>query len=78
MKTFDTKWIPMQDLWYNFEKVDIFLRVKWRLPMQEWDWCTQEVLDEYVQKYEAGELTAWIVPLAHMYNLIKNWKIKAE
>lgn len=60
----------------NFERVDIFLRVKGRLPTEEGDSLTQEVLDEYCDKYEKGELTAGIVPLDYMYNLIKSGKIK--
>jgi hypothetical protein len=61
---------------YNFEKVDIFLRVKGRLPNEEGDKLTQNILDEYCTKYEKGELTQGIVPLFHMYVLIKNGKIK--
>ena len=61
---------------YNFEEVDIFLRVKGRLPDQKGDGLTQKILDEYCQKFEEGKLTEGVVPLRHMYNLIKNKKIK--
>jgi hypothetical protein len=60
---------------YDFERVDIFLRIKGRLPNQPDDALTQEILDEYCKKYEAGELTAGVVPLQYMYNLIKDGKI---
>lgn len=60
----------------DFEKVDIFLRVKGRLPNRETDILTQEILDEYCRKYEAGTLTKGIVPLEYMYNLIKSGRIK--
>ncbi len=60
---------------YNFERVDIFLRVKGRLPNQEGDSLTQEILDEYCEKFEANKLTEGIVPLEYMYELIKSKKI---
>ena len=61
---------------YNFERVDIFLRVKGRLPSGDDDKITRELLDAYCDKYEKGELTEGIVPLGYMYNLIKSGKIK--
>ena len=63
---------------YNFEEVEIFLRVKGRLPNEKGDKLTQEILDEYCEKYEKNELTEGIVPLVHMYFLIKNGKIKKQ
>lgn len=61
---------------FDFEKVDIFLRVKGRLPDRETDILTQEILDEFCREYENGNLTAGIVPLEYMYNLIKSGRIK--
>jgi len=61
---------------YNFERVDIFLRVKGRLPDQKGDRLTQEILNEYCERFEKGKLTEGIVPLKLMYNLIKSGKIK--
>ncbi len=61
---------------YDFEEVDIFLRVKGRLPNQKGDGLTQEILDEYCQKFEKKKLIKGIVSLEYMYNLIKNNKIK--
>ena len=61
---------------YNFERVDIFLRVKGRLPNHKEDSLTQKILDEYCEKYEKNELTEGIVPLKYMYNLIKSGNIK--
>ena len=69
----DQRFIPND---YNFEKVDIFLRVKGRLPNQEGDRFTQDILDKYCIKYEKGELTQGIVPLEYMYELIKEGKIR--
>jgi len=62
---------------HSFEKVDIFLRVKGRLPNKAGDSLTQEILDDYCERYEKGELTVGIVPLEYMYNLIKWGDIKA-
>lgn len=61
---------------YDFEEVDIFLRVKGRLPINENDALTQEILDEYCKMYENKELTKGIVPLEYIYNLIKTGKIR--
>lgn len=60
----------------NFEKVDIFLQVKGRLPMKMDDYLTQEILDDYCRKFEAGQLTKGMVSLNYMYRLIKTGKIK--
>ena len=60
---------------YNFERVDIFLRVNGRLPNEDGDSITQELLDKYCEMYEKGELTKGVVPLKHMYDLIKGGKI---
>jgi len=60
---------------FNFEKVDIFLRVKGRLPNQPDDGLTQEILNEYCDKYKKNELTKGVVSLEHMYFLIKHRKI---
>ena len=61
---------------YNFERVDIFLRVKGRLPTGDNDHLSQEILDEYCKKFEEKTLTEGIVPLEHMYKLIKLGVIK--
>ena len=61
---------------FDFERVDIFLRVKGRLPDQEGDSLTQEILDEYCEKFEKGGLTKGMVPLEFLYNLIKTGTIK--
>jgi len=63
---------------YQFEKVEIFLRVKGRLPDQDNDILTQEILDEFCRRYEEGELTQGIVPLKVLYKLIKNGEIKMK
>ena len=63
---------------YNFEEVDIFLRVKGRLPNEKGDKLTQEILDEYCKKYKNNELVKGIVSLEHMYGLIKRGDIKAS
>ena len=57
---------------YDFERVDIFLRVTGRLPVNESDELTQEILNKYCEKFEAGTLIEGIVPLKYMYNLIKD------
>jgi len=54
---------------YNFEKVDIFLRVKGRLPQGEKDKLTKEILIEYCDRYIKGDLTVGLVPLNLMYQL---------
>jgi len=59
----------------NFEKVDIFLRVKGRLPEGEKDKLTQDILDEYCNKYENNELTEGMVNLQYMYLLIISGEI---
>ena len=64
------------DASYAFEKVDIFLRVHDRLPMEDGDGLTQKTLDDYCRKFENGELTQGLVPLDYMYGLIKSGKIK--
>ena len=61
---------------YSFERVDIFLRVKGRLPTEDNDCVTQEILDEYCKRFEEKTLTEGIVPLIHMYTLIKSERIK--
>lgn len=61
---------------YNFERVDIFLRVRGRLPETDDDKITKELLDEYCDKYEKGKLIEGIVPLDYMYKLIKTGAIK--
>lgn len=61
---------------YDYEEVDVFLRVKGRLPTKENDTLTQEILDEYCKKFENNELTEGIVSLKFMYLLIKTGKIK--
>ncbi len=63
---------------YNFEKVDIFLRVKKRLPNKKGDKLTQSILDEYCKKFEKGELTEGSISLLNMYILIKRNKIINE
>lgn len=63
---------------FDFEKVDIFLRVKGRLPETVDDKLTQEVLDEYCDKYEKGQLVKGMVSLEYMYNLIKDKHIKVN
>jgi len=60
---------------YNFERVDIFLRVKGKLP-KKGDILTQKILDEYCKRFKKGELKEGIVPLHHMYRLIISGKIK--
>lgn len=55
-----------------FERVEIFLRVKSRLPDQKGDKITQEILDEFVRKYEAGELKQVMVNLQYLYEKIKS------
>lgn len=60
---------------YSFEEVDIFLRVKGRLPNKEGDGLTQEILDEYCERFERGDLTKGIVDLKYMYDLIKSGAI---
>lgn len=62
---------------YSFERVDIFLRVKGRLPTEKGDSLTQEILDEYCRRYEEGDLIQGIVSLDYMYHLIKAGTIKA-
>ena len=62
---------------HDFERVDIFLRVKGRLPTEPGDTLTQEILDEYCARYRAGTLTKGIVPLEYMYDLIQMGDIKA-
>ena len=61
---------------YSFEEVDIFLRVKGRLPNQEGDILTQKILDEYCEKFEKRKLIKGMVSLEYMYNLIKAGKVK--
>lgn len=63
---------------YNFEEVDIFLRVKGRLPNKKGDRLTQEILDEYCRRYKADELTKGIVSLQYMFILITSGRIKAS
>ena len=60
----------------SFERVDIFLRVKGRLPTKKEDVLTQEILDEYCERFEKGALVEGMVSLAYMYRLIKAGEIK--
>lgn len=62
---------------YDFERVDIFLRVEGRLPNREGDSLTQEILDKYCRRFEAGTLTMGMVPLRYMYDLIKSGEVEA-
>lgn len=61
---------------YHFERVEIFIRVKGRKPDPKVDKLTQEILDEYVKKFDAEELTEGLVPLKYLHTLIKTKKIK--
>lgn len=63
---------------YAFERVDIFLRVKGRLPNKKGDSLTQEILDEYCERFKKGDLTMGMVSLDLMYRLIKSGKIKSN
>ena len=46
----------------NFERVEIFLRVKGRLPSND-DIIDQKLLDDFQQMYRDGELTHGVVSL---------------
>jgi len=60
----------------EFLRVEIFLRVKDRLPDQEGDRLTQEILDEFCTKYEKKQLKEGMVDLTMLYYKIKGGKIK--
>lgn len=60
---------------YSFEEVEIFLRVRGRLPFEADDGLTQEILDRYCEMYDRHELTEGLVPLDYLYHLIKSGKI---
>ena len=62
---------------YNFEKVDIFLRVKGYLPSGEKDKLTQEILNEYCKKYKNNKLTEGMANSFFLYFLIKTEEITA-
>jgi hypothetical protein len=61
-----------------FIEVEIFLRVNGRLPTEKGDGLTQELLDEYCRKYEAGELKEGMVSLELIYYMIKGGKISIK
>jgi len=60
----------------NFERVDIFLRVKGRLPNNKGDKLTKEILIEYCDRYVKGNLTKGIVPLHYMYELSQKFLLE--
>lgn len=61
---------------YNFEEVDIFLRVEGRLPTEKGDGLTRDILNKYCQRYESGNLVEGLIDLRFMYLLIISGKIK--
>ena len=61
-----------------FERVEIFLRVKGRLPNKKGDKLTEEILDEFCRKYEDHSFVERIVPLEYLYALIIEGEIKAK
>ena len=54
---------------YAFERVEIFLRVKGRLPV-EGGWLTQEILNDFRSKFSKGELKTGMVNLEYLDKLI--------
>ena len=60
----------------DFEKVDIFLRVKGRLPNKKGDGLTKDVLIEYCDRYIKGDLTKGIVSLYYMYKLAQRFLLE--
>lgn len=60
----------------QFERVEVFLRAKGRLPTKKGDGLTQEVLDEFCDKYEKKKLKEGMISLDYLYLKIKSGKIK--
>lgn len=60
----------------NFERVEIFLRVKGRLPETDDDIITGSLLKEFCKKYQNDELKQGVVSLKYLYRLIQDGKIK--
>jgi len=48
------------------------------LPTEKGDGLTQEILDEYCEKFDKKELVQGIVPLKLMYDLIKSGEINSN
>ena len=47
----------------DFLEVELFLRVKGRLPTQEGDRITHKIIQEFEEKYKKGEIKQGLVPL---------------
>lgn len=62
----------------NFERVEIFLRVKGKLPSKDTDIIDQKLLDNFQQMYRDGELTQGVVNLSYLSKLIFFGYIKSE
>ena len=60
----------------QFERVEIFLRAKGRLPTEKGDGLTQHVLDLFCAKYENKELKEGMISLDYLYLRIKAGRIK--
>lgn len=60
----------------QFERVEIFLRAKGRLPTKKGDGLTQDVLDLFCAKYENKELKEGMISLDYLYLRIKAGRIK--
>ena len=63
---------------YNFEKVEIFLRVKGRLPNKKDDCLSQKILDDFCTLYKNGKLKKGVMDLNYLYSLIKDKTIIAQ
>lgn len=59
----------------SWTRVEIFLRVYGRLPEIMEDRITQETLDLYCKKWEAGELKTVTVDLGQVYKAIKRGEV---
>lgn len=71
-KTFKLPKFP-NDSW---TRVEIFLRANGRLPETEKDIITQDTLDDFCKKWEAGELKTVTVDLEMVYRAIKNGEVE--
>ena len=62
----------------NWTRVEIFLRAYGRLPDREGDMITQETLELFCKKWEAGEIETSTVNLKQVYDAIKRGDVTLE
>lgn len=57
----------------SLEKTEIFFRVVGYLPRGPKDTLTREIKEEFIRKYDRGEIEEKEIPIRWLYQLCKEW-----